>query len=302
MVVGGRLFFEVLFIASGGSVKLGIMQGRLVPPEPERFQSFPRQRWRDEFQLGAAAGLDTIEWIYDAYGENVNPLESDAGIREMRALSDTHGVGVESVCADWFMDFPLLRVDPDEALLRLDRLNWLMTRCAKLNIRRIVLPFVDASSIQTLAEEQQVVSAIAAVTNLIDQFGIEIHLETSLAPAPFAALLSQIGHPGVKINYDSGNSASLGFKPTEEFAHYGEHVGSVHIKDRRLHGGTVPLGEGATDFSSLVAALASVDYRRDFILQVARGSDGEELQWSRANAHTARDLISQLADRTGRET
>ena len=55
-------------------MKLGIMQGRLLPPEEQRFQSFPRQRWRDEFALAAAAGLDTIEWIYDAYGEDVNPL------------------------------------------------------------------------------------------------------------------------------------------------------------------------------------------------------------------------------------
>ena len=36
----------------------------------------------------------------------------------------------------------------------------------------------------------------------------------------------------IKVNYDSGNSASLGYDPTDEFAAYGERVGSVHIKDR----------------------------------------------------------------------
>jgi len=41
-------------------LKLGIMQGRLVPPEAQRFQCFPRQRWRDEFALAAAAGLDAF--------------------------------------------------------------------------------------------------------------------------------------------------------------------------------------------------------------------------------------------------
>jgi len=53
------------------------MQGRLVPPEAQRFQSFPRERWREEFAVAAAAGLDTIEWIYDAYGEDLNPIGTD---------------------------------------------------------------------------------------------------------------------------------------------------------------------------------------------------------------------------------
>ena len=37
-------------------MKLGIMQGRLVPPEAGRFRSFPRGCSRDEFALSAAAG------------------------------------------------------------------------------------------------------------------------------------------------------------------------------------------------------------------------------------------------------
>jgi hexulose-6-phosphate isomerase len=275
-------------------MKLGIMQGRLVPPEPERFQSFPRRRWRDEFALAAAAGLDTIEWIYDAYGEDVNPLGSDAGIEQMQALSTEHGVGVESVCADWFMDFPVVRIDEAEASLRWERLRWLMERCAKLGINRIVVPFVDASSIQTSTDKDQVVSGIRALSGPIDQLNVEIHLETSLAPEPFASLLSDIGHRRVKVNYDSGNSASLGYNPATELAQYGGSVGSVHIKDRRLHGGTVPLGEGDADFSGLFSALAAVDYRGDFILQVARDTEGEELEWARANADKARILISQL--------
>jgi sugar phosphate isomerase/epimerase len=40
----------------------------------------------------------------------------------------------------------------------------------------------------------------------------------------------------------------------EEFAAYGERVGSFHIKDRVRGGKTVPLGQGDTDFASLRAA------------------------------------------------
>jgi len=270
------------------------MQGRLVPPEPQRFQSFPRRRWRDEFAIAAAAELETIEWIYDAYGEEINPLTTDAGAAEMLELCATHRVNVESVCADWFMEFPLVRVDGDEAMRRWERLRWLMTRCGSLGINRIVVPFVDASAIRTSVEIQQVGSGIRTLIGHIDRTNVEIHLETSLDPSGFLRLLSDIGHPRVRVNYDSGNSASLGYKPAEEFAQYGGHVGSVHIKDRRLGGGTVPLGEGDVDFAGLFNALDAHGYRGDFILQVARGRDGDELMWARENARTARNMIRQL--------
>jgi L-ribulose-5-phosphate 3-epimerase len=41
--------------------RYGIMQGRLSPPEDGRFQSFPRNSWREEFPRAREAGLDYIE-------------------------------------------------------------------------------------------------------------------------------------------------------------------------------------------------------------------------------------------------
>ena len=57
---------------------IGIMQGRLSPPEDGRFQSFPREHWRQEFARAREAGLDYIEWIHDAYGQGRN-LAGDIG-------------------------------------------------------------------------------------------------------------------------------------------------------------------------------------------------------------------------------
>ena len=76
---------------------IGIMQGRLVPPEGDRLQAFPRERWRDEFALAAASGLQCIEWIYDAFGEDENPLRDDEGLAEVASLSREHGVAVHSL-------------------------------------------------------------------------------------------------------------------------------------------------------------------------------------------------------------
>jgi L-ribulose-5-phosphate 3-epimerase len=113
--------------------------------------------------------------------------------------------------------------------------------------------------------------------------GIEIHLETSLDPSRFANLLAQLPHPLLKVNYDSGNSSSLGYAPREEFAAYGDRVGSVHIKDRRLGAGTVPLGTGDADLPALAESLLKVAYTGDLIMQVARGVSGDELAWAKQN-------------------
>ena len=267
------------------------MQGRLGPPESGRFQSFPRVGWREEFAAAAAARLDTIEWIFDAYGEDVNPICTDSGLTEIRRLGEIHGITVESVCADWFMDFPLTESNLAIAEPRWQRLAWLMRQAAALDINRIVVPFVDASAIQTASDCRTVVRGMHALREVIDATRVELHLETSLAPRQFADLLAQIAHPGIRVNYDSGNSASLGYLPSDEFAAYGECVGSVHLKDRRLGAGTVPLGEGDTDFVGLFRALTQWGYRGDFILQVARGTSGDEVEWARANAVTARGWI-----------
>jgi len=270
------------------------MQGRLVAPEDGRFQSFPRTGWRAEFALAAAAGLDTIEWIYDAYGEDVNPIATDPGIRELNHLCDVHGVAIESVCADWFMEFPLLGVDDEQARERWLRLAWLMRRCAILKIKRVVVPFVDASAIRSADDVAGVASGMSSLTSLVDSTNVELHLETSLSPQMFKSLLARIEHPGVKVNYDSGNSASLGYRPEDEFEAYGARVGSVHLKDRRRGGGTVPLGEGDTDFPALFECLKEVKYSGDFILQAARGTQGEELPWALQNARIARRWIATL--------
>jgi len=259
------------------------MQGRLVPPTPGQFQCFPRDNWQQEFKLAAGAELDCIEWIYDRHGADVNPLAHDAGIRSMQALSTKCGVSVRSLCADYFMERPLVRATAVELEERLQTLSWLLERCGHCGIGRIVLPFVDASRIESDAELLSLSGALERALQGAEQSGVEIHLETSLNPQRFAVLLDRLRHSMLKVNYDSGNSAALGYDPRDEFAAYGARVGSVHIKDRVRGGGTVPLGTGDTDFAALFHCLRSIDYAGDLILQVARDAPGDEVSWARRN-------------------
>ena len=262
---------------------IGIMQGRLVPPEDLRIQSFPRESWAEEFELAALAELDALEWIYDVYGADLNPLATDNGVAQIKELSVRHGVTVNSLCADYFMENPLIRANSRELHERLDMLIWLLGRCQCLGMQRIVLPFVDASEIRTDSELDQAVEVLGRVLPAAHEGAIEIHLETSLSPVRFAELLDRLPDPYLKVNYDTGNSASLGYLPRDEFTAYGQRVGSVHIKDRVLAGGSVPLGTGHVDFAAVFDNLRALRYSGDFILQVARHAPGDEVAWAKRN-------------------
>lgn len=267
------------------STQFGIMQGRLVPPDEGRFQSFPRRRWRDEFPNAVAAGIDYIEWIVDAYGADVNPILSAQGLSELDALKRQYGIATPAICADWFMDYPLLRCTPAERIEREQFLHRLFPIARKIGADHIVLPFVDISRIETEEDKQILVEIMTAAAPSAQSNGVELHLETDLGPSDFAALLERLPHPYIKANFDSGNSSGLGYIASQELAAYGDRIGSVHIKDRRskFAGGiaTMPLGEGSADFADVFQSMKRIGYDRGLTLQVARGDDGDEVNWIR---------------------
>ena len=265
------------------------MQGRLLPKISGRIQCFPADQWRDEFPLAEKADLRLIEWIYEVYGQGQNPLCTDEGIAELKDLSLRHGIAVRSLCADYFMDRPLL-TDPEEGARKL---SWLLGRCDLAGIKRIILPFVDASRLADAAAEDGLVDLLAPFASEADRMGIELHLETDLPPARFANLIQRLPETVFKVNYDSGNSASHGYDFTEEFAAYGSRIGSLHIKDRVRGGGTVPLGTGNADFKALRVALDTVGYDDDVILQVARECEGNELAWIKSVRETVEKILFQ---------
>jgi L-ribulose-5-phosphate 3-epimerase len=259
------------------------MEGRLVPPEDGRFQCFPRRQWEREFAYAAEVPLHYIEWVYDHYGHDVNPLGNLAGIERLKSLMESTGVCIRSVCADYFMDKPLLRCRAQDLDERMQELASILRNGCAVGVNRVVIPFVDASAIRSDEDFVAVKEALKAAMPFAEESRVEIHLETSLGPAEFANLLDCIPDSRLKVNYDSGNSASLGYSPADEFAAYGDRIGSVHIKDRVLNGGTVPLGTGNTDFAALFSGLEKIEYLGDFTLQVARGTPGDEVALAKQN-------------------
>ena len=281
---------------------IGIMQGRLLPPVGGKIQAFPVDGWRHEFTLAAEAGLNCIEWIYEADMAAANPLASDEGVEQINRLIDDSGVSVRSVCADYFMKELLVAPDGAARDAPVEHLASLMGRAAAIGARHIVLPFVDESSMRSAGEVDGVVEILRSVLPAAEHAGVELHLETDLRADQLASLVDQSDDGGrVLVTYDMGNEASLGFDPEEALSILGLRVGSVHVKDRLLGGGTVPLGTGAADFGTCFRMLATASYSGQFVLQTARRQTGDEVETARGDREfVLRHWSAALERREGR--
>jgi hexulose-6-phosphate isomerase len=249
------------------------MQGRLSKPVNGRIQAFPWQTWRDEFKLARSCGFDSIEFIFESKKYENNPLYCDEGLQEIERLSRKNGVEVKIVCADYFMERPLIRVSEHERKKGVKVLKHLIKQCGKIGMELIELPFVDNSEIKTQEEMQEIVKCIKQCLPLAEKCNIQVGLETTLPPKTFLSFIRQFSHPLIKANHDVGNSASLGYDSWEEILTLGDIIANIHIKDRILGGGTVSLGTGDVDFAKFFSALKKINYQGSFIIQAARGDD-----------------------------
>ena len=264
-------------------LKFGIIQGRLTTPKDNRIQFFPKDEWIAEFRAASQVGFDCIEWLYDFHDANMNPISTDNGIDIIKPLLIQHGIQVNSICAHCFIEKPLVGTNNDNQVELLELLDWLFHRAKQVGATRVVLPMEDSSLLNSLQEFDRQVNWMKQALAIAETIGVEIDLETTLNPSMLASFLQELPHDLLKVNYDIGNSAGMGYKIDDEFAAYGQRIGSVHIKDKTLKGPTVAIGTGIADFTALARLLRKIHYDGDIVLEAARGLPGEELSWAKRN-------------------
>jgi len=257
--------------------KLGVMQGRLVPKYQGRYQAFPIGYWQDEFIVAQECDLDLIELILDFNDADENPLLKEGGIDEIKSIIKKTGVSTQTICADYFMEAPLHSADDvtvqESRKVMLD----LLDNAKSLGVTDIVIPCVDQSTLDGQEAADRFVENLTPMVKIAEKYGINLSLETDLAPQPFVELLDRFNSSRVTVNYDIGNSAALGFDSDEELATYGDRITDIHIKDRMLAGGPVTLGEGNADFAKFFGKLEEFDYKGPFIMQAYRDDEGVEI-------------------------
>ncbi|TGM80971.1 sugar phosphate isomerase/epimerase family protein [Leptospira bouyouniensis] len=274
---------------------LGVMQGRLLPKFNGRYQAHPVGYWQDEFPIAKSLGLDCIEFILDYNDYEINPLMSEVGIQELTKIVNETGIKVVSICADYFMEAPLHSNDSKVVANSQKVLSLLLKNAKEIGVNDIVIPCVDQSSLRSESDKKSFFENLLPLVKEAEDLDIHLSLETDLGPKDFLHVVKMFNSKSVTVNYDIGNSASLGFDPKEEFEAYGNYITDIHIKDRKLNAGSVELGTGNAEFNKVLSLIQKINYTGPFIMQAYRDDEGLEifkrqLSWVR-NVFTVGGLI-----------
>jgi L-ribulose-5-phosphate 3-epimerase len=255
--------------------EIGIMQGRLSPRIDGKIQAYPASTWQKEFEIAQEIGYAAIEWIVEKPVET-NALMTDSGKAEIKKMIASTGVRIDYVCADIFMQQPLVRMTKDTKSQNKEYLSAILKNAKEVGAIGVEIPFVDNSSIKSENEKLEFIDVMQDAFKLAKDLELKLSLETDLPPTEFRELLENIDLDHVQANYDIGNSASLGFDPREELEAYGLKILNVHVKDRKLGSTTVPLGTGNANINFVLQKLQEIGYRGGLTMQAARGENDVE--------------------------
>lgn len=256
---------------------IGFMQGRLSPPVDGRIQAFPSENWRREFDIASANHFTLIEWVVDNATFADNPIMTGEGRTEIAGLCERHDVAVPAITADCFMQAPFFLADGDDCAHRIDVLKALLKAAHALGDVFVMLPLVDGGRIRDTNDEELLRDVLIEIVTASPSEIPVITFESDYPPERLGRFIEALPAAHFGINYDSGDRASGGHRPDDDFAAFGARILNVHVKDRPLGGTTVPLGEGDVDFPSVFRGLAELKYAGNFILQAARAPDGDHL-------------------------
>ena len=253
--------------------KVGVMQGRLSPMINNRIQQFPWDSWPNEFVLASKIDIKLIEWTIDTFKFYKNPLINLNQWEEINLIMEKNSISIPSVTCDYFMENPPWKTD---LKLVKEGISSILQGMRNIKSKILVIPLVDNSSLPDSSSVKIIQKLFTDLIPEITQNKLQIAFECDLNPKKLSEFISKFDRNYFGINYDIGNSSSLGFNPTEEFKAYGSRIINVHVKDRKLNGATVPLGEGDADFLGIFRLLHEENYQGNLILQTARSKEGKD--------------------------
>ncbi|MXX03640.1 MAG: sugar phosphate isomerase/epimerase, partial [Gemmatimonadetes bacterium] len=230
----------------------------------------------------------TASWVrelgFSVVGVDLEPaVPVDANAcRAVREILEREGVSIGQV---WSVGTPLVRPDPDDSATHLEVLRERVPLAAALGCRVLLTeaggmhpanawyPHPENHGEEALA---RLVAALKDVAPFAADHGVIIAPEMSLMTilstvARAEAMVAEVGHPGVGINFDPANildPLSLfdsGAFVNDAFDRLGSRIVNVHAKDAAardvpliVHLEERPAGQGVLDYDRLLRRAASL--------------------------------------------
>ena len=249
------------------------MQGRLVKSEKKNsIQYFPAKNWDKELKIAKKLNFKIMEWTINNENIKYNPL-FNGQIKNVKKLMKKNKIEIPSITLDYFMQSPFFKIKKKtEKEKVINNLKRIIINGNKLNIKYFILPLVDNSSIKSVYQEKILVEEITKLLKLIKKNSYFL-FEIDYLPNKIVKFIKRFKSDKVGINYDTGNSAGLGYDFKKELKYF-KYVKNIHIKDRKLKGKTVRLGFGNWEYKKFFKLIRK-NYNGNFILQTARNKNNK---------------------------
>jgi len=254
---------------------IGFMQGRLSNFVGNVIQSFPWDNWENEFLFAKENSLCLMEWTLDAKDLFKNPIMSEQGRKKISYLSKKFNLFIPSLTGDCFMQEPFWKSDNPDKLQKV--FISVCESASKLGIQDIVVPLVDNGSLENSYQYELLINYFNSKRKFFIENKLRILFESDFNPIDLKKFISRFPDDIFGVNYDIGNSAALNFDSDEEFLNYGNRILNIHIKDRKIKGSTLPLGQGDADFAKVFKNIFKINYGGNYILQTARARDNNHI-------------------------
>ena len=257
--------------------RLGFMQGRLSPIVNGMIQAFPAELWRDEYAKASQLKLPFMEWTLDFDNIDENPLLLDSGRTEILKLNEKFNLNISTLTGDYIMQKPFYKAVGHEYGALIELMKRVLKSASLIGIKILVVPLVDNGRIETEEDKWALLEGIELLYPVLKKLNIKIAFESDYDPERLLQFIQLFDSNLIGINYDIGNSASLGYDWKNEIESYSQYIINVHVKDRKLNGTTVPLGSGAADIAGVIELLESKKYSGLYIFQTAPAVDGDDV-------------------------
>ena len=251
------------------------MQGRLSPLYNNKIQSFPKYHWRNEFKKIRELKINMMEWTLDHKEIIKNPINTIEGKKEIVDLKNKYKIDINSLTGDCFMQKPFWKQKGKKKDKLINIFKQVLQNSSKIGVKKIILPLVDNGSVKNNQQLKILISTLKKFIPILKKNKQEILFELNFNPTKALSFIKKFDKNYFGINYDIGNSSSLGFQSKDEIKTYGNYIKNVHIKDRYFRGTTVRLGRGDADFNEVFINLKKIKYNGNFILQTARAKKGQ---------------------------
>lgn len=254
------------------------MQGRLSKPISNKIQEFPINSWANEFELANSLGLQAIEWTLDWNNFRTNPIFVANQQSRIKHLKELYSIEIPSMTLDCFIEAPFYKKNEFTGQKsEIQDLHWIIQNLHNSGIQILVLPIVAESGLFNKTDLLELIKSLNQIDHILSQTNIKIAVECEFDIESIGNLLYALNPDNFGINFDMGNSASLGHDPEEELSVCRGRILNIHIKDRILGGQTVKLGIGGVNFNQIAKLLIEQSYAGNMILQAARDPEKNEL-------------------------